>query len=64
MISNLTLLYIHLRLFEIFDTIDCDDGLVKSIFFYLEIYFNYLLYTKSLPLQIYQTKKFKNFLVP
>jgi hypothetical protein len=26
MISNLTLLYIHLRLSEIFDTIDCDDG--------------------------------------
>ncbi|XP_018372385.1 PREDICTED: ATP-dependent DNA helicase PIF1-like, partial [Trachymyrmex cornetzi] len=26
MISNLTLLYIHLRLSEIFNTIDCDDG--------------------------------------
>jgi ATP-dependent DNA helicase PIF1 len=26
MISNLTLLYIHLRLSEIFDTTDCDDG--------------------------------------
>ncbi|XP_029161301.1 uncharacterized protein LOC114933034 [Nylanderia fulva] len=26
MISNLTLIYIHLRLSEIFDTSDCDDG--------------------------------------
>jgi len=26
MISNLTLMYIHLRLSEIFDTSDCDDG--------------------------------------
>jgi len=26
MISNLTLKYIHLRLSEIFDIIDCDDG--------------------------------------
>jgi len=26
MISNLTLMYIHLRLSEIFDTTDCDDG--------------------------------------
>jgi len=26
MISNLTLMYIHLRFSEIFDTTDCDDG--------------------------------------
>jgi len=26
MISNLILMYIHLRLSQIFDTIDCDDG--------------------------------------
>jgi len=62
MISNLTLMYIHLRLSEIFDSNDCDDGWFdkKHIFLFGDLL---QLYMKILSLRIYQMKKLINILV-
>jgi len=58
-ISNLTLMYIHLRLFEIFDTNDCEDGLTENTFFG-----DLFQLRKSLFLYNYQITELTNTLVP
>jgi len=47
MISNITLMYTHLRLTKIFNTIDCDNGWFgKKHILLFGVYYNFHLYTR------------------
>jgi len=63
MIFNLILMYIHLRLSEIFDITVCDDGWFGPKYVLLFGDMLQFLYMKILSLYIYEMKKLKNFLI-